>query len=109
MTDRANASLVERLAKLWLAWFCVYLATGAFAMVQQRTGFFADTVDHVQWLWVQLIFLNLPLQIVMALTAIQLNKSSAPRTRQIANTIAVVNTVLIVVHIIISVGVRFTR
>ena len=108
MTDRENASLVERLAKLWLGWFCIYMATGAFAMMQQRTGFFADTVDHVNWLWVQLIFLNLPLQIVLALTALQLNKSSAPNTRKLGNAIAVVNTVLIIVHIVISVVVRFT-
>ena len=108
MTDRGDASLVERLAKLWLAWFCVYLATGAFAMMQQRTGFFADAVDHVQWLWVKLIFLNLPLQIVLALTALQLNKSSATGTRKVGNTIAVINTVLIVAHIVISIAVRFT-
>ena len=109
MTDRGNALLSERLAKLWLAWFCVYMATGAIAMMQQRTGFFADAVDHVQWLWVKLIFLNIPLQIVLALTALQLNKSSAQKTREVGNTIAVLNTVLIVVHIVISVAVRFTR
>jgi len=109
MNDRGNASLVERLARLWLAWFCVYMATGAFAMMQQRNGFFADALDHVQWLWVKLIFLNLPLQIVLALTSLQLNKSSAPKTRKIGNAIAVANTVLIAVYIIISVAVRFTR
>ena len=109
MTNQGDTSLVERLEKLWFAWFCVYMATGAFAMMQQRTGFFADSVDHVQWLWVKLIFLNLPLQIVLALTALQLNKYSAPKTRKVGNTIAVVNTVLIVVHICISVAVRFTR
>ena len=109
MTDRVHASLVERLTKLWWAWFCVYMATGAFAMMQQRTGFFADALDHVQWLWVKLIFLNIPLQIVLALTALQLNKSPAPKTRKVGNTIAIVNTVLIVVHICISVAVRFTR
>ena len=94
MSDRANASLVERLEKLWLAWFCVYMTTGAFAMMQQRTGFFADSVDQVQWLWVKLIFLNIPLQIVLALTAIQLNKSSAAKTRKVGNTIAVENSAI---------------
>jgi len=109
MADQGNAPLVDRLAKLWLAWFCVYMATGAFAMMEHRTGFFADTVDHVQWLWVKLIILNIPLQIVLALTAIQLNKSSATGTQKVGNAIAVVNTVLIVVHIVISIAVRFTR
>ncbi len=109
MTDRGDASLVDRLAKLWLAWFCVYMATGAFAMMQHRTGFFADTVDHVQWLWVKLVILNIPLQIVLALTALQLNKSSATGTRKVGNTIAVLNTVLIVVHIVMSIAIRFTR
>jgi len=109
MTDRGDASLVDRLAKLWLAWFCVYMATGTFAMMQQRTGFFADTVDHVQWLWLKLLILNIPLQIVLALTALQLNRSSATGTRKAGNTIAVLNTVLIVLHIVMSIAVCFTR
>ena len=87
MTERGNGSLVERLAKLWLAWFCVYMATGAFAMMQQ----------------------NLPLQIVLALTALQLNKSSSTGTRKVGNTISVINTVLIVVHIVISFAVRIMQ
>jgi hypothetical protein len=57
---------------------------------------------------VKLIFLNLPLQIVLALTALQLNKSSATGTRKVGKTIAVINTVLIVAHIVISIAVRFT-
>ena len=78
-------------------------------MMQHRTGFFADTLDHVQWLWVKLVILNIPLQIVLALTALQLNKSSATGTRKVGNTIAVINTALIVVHIVMSIAVRFTR
>ncbi len=109
MTNQGDTSLVDRLAKLWLAWFCFYMLTGAIAMAQHRTGFFADTVDHVQWLWVKLIILNIPLQIVLALTALQLNKSSATGTRKVGNTIAVINTALIVVHIVMSIAVRFTR
>ena len=69
--NRADASLVERLAMLWLAWFGVYMATGAFAMMQHRTGFFAGTVDLVQWGWFELVFLNIPLQLVLALAALQ--------------------------------------
>ncbi len=109
MTNQGDTLLVDRLAKLWLVWFCVYMLTGAFAMMQHRTGFFADTLDQVQWLWVKLIILNIPLQIVLALIALRLNKSSATGTRKVGNTIAVLNIVLIVMHIVVSITVRFTR
>jgi hypothetical protein len=107
MNDRADDSLVERLEKLWLAWFCIYMATGAFAMMQNRTGFFADALDHVQSIWVKLVFLNIPLQIVLALIANQLNRSHTTGARKTGNAVAVINTVLIVVHIVISIAVRF--
>ena len=109
MTNQGDTSLVDRLAKLWLAWFCFYMLTGAIAMAQHRTGFFADTVDHVEWLWVKLVILNIPLQIVLALTAGLLDKSSKTGTRKVGNTIAVLNTVLIVMHIVVSIAVHFTR
>ncbi len=101
--------MLNRLAKLWLGWFLVYMVTGAYAMTQKQTSFFAATVDHVDSLWIKLLFLNIPLQIVLALSAILLHKSPKIGLRNVCTVIAVVNTVLIALHIMISIGVHFTR
>jgi hypothetical protein len=109
MSDENGKSVVSRLTNVWLAWFCVYMVSGAYAMMQNRTSFFAGTVDHVESLWIMLAFLNIPLQIVLALVASQLDKSSQIGMRKVGAVVAMINTGLIVLHILISVLVHFTR
>jgi hypothetical protein len=109
MSDENGKSVVARLNNVWLAWFCVYMVTGAYAMMQNRTSFFAGTLDYIESLWIKLFFLNIPLQIVLALVAFQLNKSSQIGMRKVGAVVAMINTGLIVLHILISVLVHFTR
>ena len=109
MSDKNDKSVVSRLTNVWLAWFCVYMVSGAYAMMQNRTSFFAGTLDHVESLWIKLVFLNIPLQIVLALVSSQLDKSSQVGMRKVGAVVAMINTGLIVLHILISVLVHFTR
>jgi hypothetical protein len=109
MSDENGKSVVSRLTNVWLAWFCVYMVSGAYAMMQNRTSFFAGTLDHVESLWIKLVFLNIPLQIVLALVSSQLDKSSQVGMRKVGAVVAMINTGLIVLHILISMLVHFTR
>jgi len=109
MSDKNDKSVVSRLTNVWLAWFCVYMVSGAYAMMQNRTSFFAGTLDHVESLWIKLVFLNIPLQIVLALVSSQLDKSSQVGMRKVGAVVAMINTGLIVLHILISILVHFTR
>ncbi len=94
---------VEVLAKVWLAWFLVYMVFGARANMAGGTSFLAATVDHMDSLWVNLIFLNLPLQMVLALTALIF------RRRRIGLGVAVANTTLILVHVVLSLFVEVAQ
>ena len=85
------------------------MVSGAYAMMQNRTSFFAGTLDHVESLWIKLVFLNIPLQIVLALVSSQLDKSSQVGMRKVGAVVAMINTGLIVLHILISILVHFTR
>ena len=109
MSDKNDKSVVSRLTNVWLAWFCVYMVSGSYAMMQNRTSFFAGTLDHVESLWIKLVFLNIPLQIVLALVSSQLDKSSQVGMRKVGAVVAMINTGLIVLHILISILVHFTR
>ncbi len=98
---------VEILARVWWAWFVVYMLLGARAMMAGGTSFLAATVDHVDSLWVKLIFLNIPLQIVLALVANSLSHSSKPGSQRIGIGVAAVNVTLILVHLVLSLYYRF--
>ena len=108
MSDRNDKSLVDRLGRFWLIWVFFYLGTGMYAQMQGETSFFAATVDYVP-LWVSAIFLNIPLEFLLALTALLLDKSSNPTSKRAAVVLAVINMFLIVGHVVISVVVHFTR
>ena len=94
---------VEVLAKVWLAWFFVYMVLGARANMAGGTSFLAATPDHVDSLWVKLIFLNIPLQMVLALSALIF------RRRRIGLGVAVATTTLILVHVVLSVFVEVAQ
>ena len=56
-------------ARLWWGWALVYLATGAWGMQHGGTGLFASPLDEFESLPFKLVFLNFPLQMLLALTA----------------------------------------
>ena len=98
---------VEIFTKVWLVWFSAYMVLGGRAMMAGGTSFLAATVDHVDALWVKLIFLNIPLQIVLALVANSLSHSSKPGSQRIGIGVAAVNVTLILVHLVLSLYYRF--
>jgi hypothetical protein len=100
---------VEVLTRVWWAWFVVYMFLGSKAMMEGGTSFLAATVDHVDSLWVELIFLNIPLQIVLALSAVICSRSSKYGLKRIGLGVAVVNTTLVLVHLALALYVRFAQ
>ncbi|MDE0936890.1 MAG: hypothetical protein OSA89_13310 [Mariniblastus sp.] len=82
----------------FLVWFLVYI------FLQGDDGFFAVTVDRVQSTWVQLIFLNIPVQLILTIIASYgLTKGQSPARTRFGLGVAIVNAVLIIVHIGLSV------
>ncbi len=108
MTDEIERR-VEILNRVWWAWFVAYMLLGARAMMARETSFLAATVDHVDSLWVQLIFLNIPLQIVLALTAVICSRSLKLGRRRIGLGVAAVNTTLVLVHLALALYVKFAQ
>ena len=100
---------IEILTKVWWAWFVVYMLLGARATMAGGTSFLAATLDHVDSLWVKLIFLNIPLQIVLALSAGICSRSPKPGRRRIGLGVAAVNTTLVLVHLALALYVRFAQ
>ena len=108
MTDQIERR-IEILTRVWWVWFVAYMLLGARAMMAGGTSFLAATVDHVDSLWVQLIFLNIPLQIVLALSAVICSRSPKSCRRRIGLGVATVNTTLILVHFALALYVRFAQ
>ena len=81
----------------FLVWFVVYM------FLQGQNGFFAVTIDRVQSTWVQLLFLNIPVQLILTIIAsFGLTKGQSPAMTRFGLAIAIVNAVLIVGHIGLS-------
>ena len=93
----------EEMILLWLVrgslvWFVVYM------LLQGQDGFFAITVDRVQSAWVKLIFLNIPVQLILTIIASYgLTKGQSPAKTRFGLVIAMVNSLLIVAHIVLSI------
>jgi hypothetical protein len=85
------------LVRAFLIWLLVYL------MKQGQDGFFARTVDRIDALWVKLIFLNLPLQILLALVTSSCASSERPAVLKTGLWLGGLNAILILVHIVLSV------
>ncbi len=60
---------LESLSKLWVIWIWGYLILGGIAMMNGKTFFLAAAVDAPLPFWFKMVFLNVPLQIALALTA----------------------------------------
>lgn len=81
----------------FLVWFVVYM------LLQGQDGFFAVTIDRVQSTWLQLLFLNIPVQLILTIIAsFGLTKGKSPARTRFGLAIAIVNAVLIVGHIGLS-------
>jgi len=59
----------KTLTRLWWGWALFYFASGGIAMQQGDTGVFARPVDEVESWPLRLIFLNFPLQMLLAISA----------------------------------------
>ena len=81
----------------FLVWFVVYM------FLQGQDGFFAVTIERVQSTWMKLLFLNIPVQLILTIIAIfGLTKGHSPARTRFGLAIAIVNAVLIIVHIGLS-------
>lgn len=91
-----------RTALLWMTrafavWFFVYL------FAQGQDGVFAASVDHVDATWIKLLFLNIPLQLGLALVAMTgLHPLASKKTVRMMLGVAIVNALLIAIHVAIS-------
>ncbi len=93
----------EEMILLWLirgflVWFVLYM------LLQGQDGFFAITVDRVQSAWVKIIFLNIPVQLILTIIASYgLTKGKSPVRTRFGLVIAIVNSLLIMVHVVLSI------
>ena len=95
-------SIIESLSKFWLIWIWGYLILGGIASTNGNTSFLAVAVDAPLPTWFKLVFLNVPLQIALALTASALlarmrNTEEQPGGVTVAASVAA--TTLIVVNL----------
>jgi hypothetical protein len=82
----------------FLVWFVVYM------FLQGDDGFFAVTVDRVSSTWVKLLFLNIPVQLILTIIAsLGLTKGRSPARTRMGLIVAIVNALLIIVHIGLSI------
>ena len=101
LEDRAprrptRAEQLRGFAIAFLVWAFVYL------VLQGPDGFFARTVDHVDALWLKATFLNVPLQLVLALVVLGCAASRSDRQHGLGLALAVLNAVLIAGHVVLS-------
>lgn len=97
-----EASPIERLAFLWLLWFAAWFVLGAAGPAEGDSALLAGTVDRVDSLPVKLVFLNLPLQMMLALSALLTASSPYPTVRRVGAVLAIAVTLLILIHLVIS-------
>ncbi len=100
-----EASSPSRVATHWmlravLGWFFLYM------ILQGQDGFFARTIDRVEPSWLQLVFLNIPLQAFLALLSASLYSPDMPRASRLALVLASVNCALVLGHVVLSVMYR---
>lgn len=85
--------------RCFLIWFVVYM------VLQGQDGFFAVTADRVKSVWVKLLFLNIPVQLILTIIAsFGLTQGKSPARTRFGLAVAIVNAILIVVHIGLSVS-----
>jgi hypothetical protein len=80
-----------------LLWFLIYI------IFSGNDGFFGRTVDRVNAMWVQMLFLNIPLQILLVGACAAAATSSNTFALRIGIAAGALNAVLILCHIVLSV------
>jgi hypothetical protein len=83
--------------RAFYGWIFVYM------VLQGQDGFFARTVDRIDVEWIKWLFLNIPLQIFLALLTSICNGTKRPVILKMGLLIGILNCILILVHIILSV------
>jgi len=86
------------LSRVWWAWAMVYFVTGASAMSNGGTGIFAHPVDEFDSFTFSLVFLNFPLQMLLAASAHVLWHRGRAPARKLATAVGVAATALIAVN-----------
>ena len=89
---------LDWLLRVALAWLGFYL------LEQGINGFFARTVDAIDTPWVKFIFLNLPLQILLATLTLVASRSTRAGALKVGLFLGTLNGVLILVHIVLSIA-----
>lgn len=101
---------IERLSKAWMVWIFGYLLLGMFAVSQGRTFFVAAAADEPLPLWFKAAFLNLPLQMALALAAVVLVKrTKGDPPSVLAQALAVAASLLMAVNLAVAVFFALVR
>ena len=95
---------VSRILTFWAVWFITFFVLGALAVSNGDTSFFARTVDRIDQTWVKLVFLNIPLQLILAVVAISCLRARGPTAWRTGFSLATANSLLIGVHVALSIA-----
>ena len=90
------------MVKVWGLWIIFYFGAGLFALEKGETGFFASTVDRVESLELQLLFLNLPLQLVLMAVSLTAARFGSRAARRLSNGAGYLATTLVAAHVLLS-------
>lgn len=97
---------IESLSKLWIIWIWGYLILGGIASMNGKTGFLAAAVDAPLPFWFKMVFLNVPLQIALALTASVLlarTRTTEEKPGPVTVAASIAATLLILVNLVTAV------
>ena len=94
-----GSKAIHILEKAWLVWLAAFGLGGPDWVPQLQ--FISGAVDHIDSLWIKLVFLNLPLQLVLMLTVHAL-KGGSESAQRAAFSLALLTTGLILWHLGIS-------
>lgn len=93
---------VRRFLTVWTVWLIAYFLLGALTLPNDETGFFARTVDRIDQAWVRFLFLNIPLQVMLMAVAVACLRAGRRGTRRIGFVLATAVSLLITVHVALS-------
>ncbi len=90
--------ILHWVVRTFLGWLFVY------SVLQGQDGFFARTVDRIDAVWVELLFLNIPLQILLTLVIMVCAGSERPAVLRAGLWVGALNGILVLGHIVLSVA-----
>jgi len=94
----SQKAILHWMNRAFLAWLLLYL------WKQGTDGFFARTVDQIESGWIKLVFLNIPLQILLALVTAACASSEKRAALSAGVWVGALNGTLVLVHVILSVA-----